>query len=93
MSTKRLHDVPIKRPGVAINRDDPRGGEGVFVRLVSDKPSELVTANGLTFPNDSDNNGLEPQGNRASNYGKGGYNIVNDPLGPARIFGGNRSGE
>ena len=93
MPTKRLHDVPIKKPGVAVNRDDPRGGEGVFVHLVSDKPAELVTANGLACPNDSDNDGLEPQGNRASNYGIGGNNIVNDPLGPARIFGGNRSGE
>jgi len=106
MPTKRLHDLPIKRPGVAINRDDARNGEGPFVRCVSTRNAELVTPNSLVW--NGDHEGIvdyeastrrfggadfRSQGNRAGNGAIGGNSTVNGIGRPAVRHGGNDSGE
>ena len=106
MPTDRLHDLPIKRPGVAQNRDDVRSGEGPFVRLVSERAAELVTPNGLVW--NGDRQGIvesetstrrfprgdaREHGNRAVIGSQGGNDTVNYPCVPGTLPGGNKSGE
>lgn len=108
MPTKRVHDLPIKPNRVAINRDDPKQGEGVFVNLVNSRAAEQVTPNGIQWQNDYDGplvnyelprtegGDMRPHGNRArSPFAMGGHNTINDNQGGGarRRWGGNRSGE
>jgi hypothetical protein len=52
MATKRLQAMPIGPARVALNRGDPKDGEGPFVRLVGQTNAELVTPNGLVWNGD-----------------------------------------
>lgn len=107
MATKRLQDIPIKRRGIAQNREDPREGEGPFVQLVSERVNaELVTPNGLVW-NDKHMGIVETEpstnryprgdyrrhGNRAVIGSQGGNVMVNYPIEPGTEPGGNKSGE
>jgi hypothetical protein len=107
MATKRLQDIPIGPSRVALNREDPRNGEGVFVKLVSSRNAEQVNSNGLAW--NGDHMGIvdyEPstspypetdnrwQGNRADMVALGGNKTVNYPAPPGKTSSrGNRSGE
>jgi hypothetical protein len=107
MATKRLQDIPIVPNRIAINRGDPRDGEGPFVSRVSTRNAEQVNPNGLAW--DGDHMGIvdyEPstspypetdkrwQGNRADMVSLGGNKTVNYPAPPGKTSSrGNRSGE
>lgn len=104
--SKNLMDIPVTPARVAQNRDDPKQGEGPFVRTVSLRAAEQVNLNGLTWNNDHmgiveyeestrkyPKGDARVQGNRSTDMTYGGNKLVNYPAWPAVRHGGNDSGQ